>query len=84
MRKNPWIYMVYNWDFPVGCYTSAAVAVAAVAYVTRNWERPYPFGSVKVVRYRPSSSVRGCDEQDMTEIVMKTVDKMRKEAAVSK
>lgn len=73
-----WIYMVYNWDSPVGCFTSASTALACCVVVSKNWKESMPNVALRVVRYAPAPSLSTLREEDLTDLFMRQLKTYKK------
>lgn len=69
---RPWVYMVYNWGSPIGCFFNGYCVVAMVKYLVDKWGNP-PEGAITVERYRVSRDCSDLVKQDITKSIMKAL-----------
>ena len=70
-----WVYFVFNWGSPAAVFTNAALALAFCKLVSKNWGNPFPEGALSVIRYRPAVDMYKFKQEDVTEIILRNLNK---------
>lgn len=68
---SKWVYMVFNWGSPIGCFTSAVSALACCVVVSKNWGNSIPEGALTVMRFAPAVGLYKARQEDMTDMMMR-------------
>ena len=72
------VYMVFNWGSPLGCFTSASLALACCVVVSKNWGNPIPEGALTVMRFAPAVGLYKARQEDLTELIMRQMKTYKK------
>lgn len=70
--------MVFNWGSPIGCFTSASLALACCAVVSKNWGNPIPEGALMVKRYAPAVGLYKAREEALTDLILRQLKTYKK------
>ena len=76
-RKAKWLYFVFNWNQPVACFSAAYMALAYCRIISKNWAKPFPNGSLRVVRFRPGGfpdTMDSIDREEITDVILRSLD----------
>lgn len=73
-----WIYFVFNWGSPVGCFTNVVNSAALYKLLYDRFSaahpgEPLPEGAISVVRYVPAPDFYKARQQDITMSIYKMV-----------